>query len=379
MNPAPAKRCRRSSAAWLLPLLIACGSSEPKAADPSPSAEPIAKAPRAEELMGPSPRLITRTRPLMSTVFAIQVFTTDERRADEAIARAFDEIERLEGVLSEWQDESEIARINAAAGQRPVSASEDTRAVVRAGIEVSRYSQGSFDLSWAALRGAYDFRPGYGRIPTDEELSTRLEAIDWSAIILNDEKRTVFLRKSGMAIGTGGIAKGYALDRAGAQLREAGLESFMLFGGGQVQVHGMKEGRPWRVGVQHPRRSETYFGFVEATEGSISTSGDYEHAFIDASGRRHHHLIDPRTGRSAEASLSATVIAPEGLYSDALSTAVFILGPEKGFAMLATLPFEAAAIVVDSSCRLHMNGAAKERFALRMELNDGVLPDCLEP
>ena len=116
--------------------------------------------------------------------------------------------------------------------------------MIDAGIDVSRWSRGAFDLSWAALWGLYDFRPESVKIPSESEIKPRLALIDYKKIKVSKQYRTVYLRKRGMAIGTGGIAKGYALDRAGAILRGGGVENYMIFGGGQVQVHGVRDGRP---------------------------------------------------------------------------------------------------------------------------------------
>lgn len=330
------------------------------------------------------PELVSRERELMGTVFVVQAQTTRELDADavgRAIEAGFDEMARLEQVLSEWRETSEISRINQSAGGEPVAVSSDAFAVVKAGVQVSRWSEGAFDLSWATLHGLYDFRPGQQRIPSAEELAPKLALIDWERIGLNDESRTVRLATAGMAIGTGGIGKGYALDRAGTILREAGITSFMLFGGGQVQIDGLRtteEGtRAWRVGIQHPRDPSTYFAFFEAGSGSISTSGDYEHVYVDDTGRRWHHIIDTDTGLPASGTTSVTLLAPEGLYADALSTAVFVLGPERGLRMLAELPFRAEAVVLDSECRMHTTPGTRERLILRVELEEGDrIPGC---
>ena len=181
----------------------------------------------------------------------------------------------------------------------------------------------------------------------------------------------------GMAIGTGGIGKGYALDRAGAILREAGIESYMLFGGGQVQVRGMRGDRPWRVGIQHPRNESTYFAFLESEGGSISTSGDYERTYIDPRGKRWHHILDPRTGLPVERTMSVTLVAPDGLYADALSTAAFVLGPRRALQMLERIDYRAEAVMVDSSCRVHFTPGTLERLHMRVELDRrNTLPNC---
>ncbi|MGB5812457.1 MAG: FAD:protein FMN transferase [Polyangiales bacterium] len=311
----------------------------------------------------------------MSTIFRIQIDGVHPN-AEGVIGRAFTEIERLEEVLSEWREGSDISRINAEAGKRPVKVGDDTIRVVDAGIDVSRWSRGAFDLSWAALWGLYDFRAESVKIPSEAAIKPRLALIDYDKIKVSKSRHTVFLKKRGMAIGTGGIAKGYALDHAGAILRGGGIENYMIFGGGQVQVHGEREGRPWRVGIQHPRDPNTYFAALESTGASFSTSGDYEHAVFDGTGKRWHHIIDPKTGRPATRSLSVTVMTSEGIYADALSTAAFVLGPDKALKMFRRIAYPADAVIVGADCKIYMTPGAKRKIRMNIELVDGRLPGC---
>ncbi|MCA9603073.1 MAG: FAD:protein FMN transferase, partial [Myxococcales bacterium] len=175
------------------------------------------------------------------------------------------------------------------------------------------------------------------------------------------------------AIGTGGIGKGYSLDRAKAVLLERGFDNFMIFGGGQVTVQGKRGDRAWKVGIQHPRMND-YFAFLEATEGSISTSGDYEHTFVDDQGKRWHHIIDTHTGRPVDGTLSVTLLAPDGLHADALSTACFVLGPPKCLAMLAKVPGRPEAVIVDTNFQIHTTPGTEKRLTFTMSIEDGVLP-----
>lgn len=314
--------------------------------------------------------LFKRSRPMMGTIYEITVAGETDAHAAPAVQAALAEIQRLETILSEWRNDSEISRVNAGAGNgQPVHVGPDTLAVVKAGIDVSRWSDGAFDLSWAALRGLYTFQPDNHHVPTDRELRTRVRLIGWRDIVLDEAASTIMLRRAGMAIGTGGIAKGYALDRASEILERAGMQSFMLFGGGQVQVHGLRGDRAWRVGIQHPRTND-YVAFLEASEGSISTSGDYEHFFIDGRGRRWHHIIDPRTGRPVPHTASVSVLAPRGLYADALSTAVFVLGAQRGIAMLATLPFHAEAVVISADGTMHYSPGTRERLRWHLDVQN---------
>jgi len=339
------------------------------------NSETIAPVSPDERSKDSGPPLLSRTRPLMSTVFRIQVDSPPDN-SENVIRQAFQELERLETVLSEWRDDSDISKVNALAGKKSVKVGDDTLRVVDAGLDVSMWSRGAFDLSWAALWGLYDFRPDSIKIPTAEEIKPRLKLIDYKNIRASKKYKTVFLKKRGMAIGTGGIAKGYALDQAGAILRGGGIENYMIFGGGQVQVHGEREGRPWRVGIQHPRDPSTYFAALESTGASFSTSGDYEHAVFDGSGKRWHHIIDTKTGRPADKSLSVTIMTAEGIYADALSTAAFVLGPEKALKMLSRIAYPAEAVIVGSDCKVYMTPKAKRQIRMNVDLVDGRLPNC---
>ncbi len=322
-----------------------------------------------------APEVLSRTRPLMSTVFQIQV-DSPPPNAENVIRQAFEEIERLETVLSEWRDDSDISKVNSRAGKKPVKVSPDALRVVDAGMDVSAWSRGAFDLSWAALWGLYDFRPDSIKIPTPEEIKPRLALINYKNIRVSKKYQTVYLRKRGMAIGTGGIAKGYALDHAGAILRGAGIDNYMIFGGGQVQVHGKRDGRPWRVGIQHPRDTGRYFAALESTGASFSTSGDYENAVFDGEGRRWHHIIDTKTGLPGDKSLSVTIMTSEGIYADALSTAAFLLGPRKALQMISRIAYPAEAVIVGADCKVYMSPKAKKRIRMNVELVDGRLPNC---
>jgi thiamine biosynthesis lipoprotein len=333
--------------------------------------EPVNVEPHPAD--GNDVRLYKMSRPIMGTIFEITVAGETDDHAEPAVRAALDEIARLEGVLSEWRPETDISRINAAAGSEPVAVSEDAYAVVKAGLEVSDWSGGAFDLSWAALRGLYDFRPDHGKKPSTRELRARLRLIDYRDIVVDDAARTVFLRRRDMAIGTGGIGKGYALDRAAAVLERHGIESYMLFGGGQVQVHGLRGNRAWRVGIQHPRRND-YFAFLESTGGTISTSGDYEHFFIDEAGKRWHHILDPDTGLPVAHTLSVTMVAPDGMHGDALSTACFVLGAQKCLEMLARVPGNPEAVIVTSEMRVVTTPNVASRLHWNMEHEGGVLP-----
>lgn len=359
-------------------MVCAAGCTSAEDSAPSSAAEESAREEAAEASEKKSPgEPYSERRRMMGTVFMIRA-EADPRKARPAVAKAFGELERLELLLSEWRPGSEISKINEAAGRYPVRVSEETFAVVSAGVDMSERSEGAFDLSWAALHGLYDFRPNLERIPGLEEIRPRLALIDYRAIALDESAQTVYLKRRGMKLGTGAIGKGYALDRASEILRDAGISSFMIFGGGQVQAYGMRGDRPYRVGIQHPRSPAKHIGFFETSDGSISTSGDYERALTGSDGERVHHILDPRTGLPSRASMAVTVLSSSGLYADALSTAGFILGPEKALALFEAVPVEVSAVIVGPDCKVYTTPGGFEEAHLEGSVNaDGYLEDCV--
>ena len=359
-------------------------ATQPSTQDTKPAPQPAAAATPLPAPAPPPPApeaphaTVQRTREMMGTIIQMTVLDVPEDRAGPVLDEAMAEMKRLENLLSEWREDSEISQINRAAGLHPVKVSKETLDNVRVGLEVSRWSDGAFDLSWAALRGLYLFQPGKERVPTDAELAERLPLVNYKNIVLDEKAGTVFLKRKGMLLGTGGIAKGYALEKAADILERAGFKSFMFFGGGQVVVRGKKGNRPWRVGVQHPRMDD-YFAFVEAERGSIATSGDYEHAFL-RDGQRWHHIIDLKTGRPVQHTSAVTVISDSPFYADAIDTALFIMGPDRALAKLATAPGpKGDMLLVGSDMRLVVSPGMKDRLIMRMQVTDGKLPAGTKP
>lgn len=355
---------------WLRP-----GPAAPaeRAAPPKRSPAPAAAAPSAvppAPAAAPAPELHRAERRLMGTVWAITIAGGDAERAQTAMTDALGAVERLEATLSEWRPQSEISAVNRAAGVTKVKVGPDLMTCLKVSLQIARWSDGAFDVSWAALRGLWDFGPDSKRMPPSrEEVRARLPLWNWRNIRLDEAQSTVFLVRKGMQIGLGGVAKGYAADRAGEILLAAGFENFLIFAGGQVLVHGKRGDRPWRVGIQHPRAA-SYFGFVEVTGGSVATSGDYEHSFT-YQGQRYHHIIDPSTGFPAEQTASVTLVSPTALWADAVDTALFIMGPKRGLAALANAPGGAhEAVIVDPDMRLWTTPGIRSRLLLRAHIGE---------
>lgn len=292
----------------------------------------------------------------MSTTVEVTV-VSKEGRGHELIEEAFQEIKRLEGILNEWMDQSEIGIINKKAGVEPVRVGPDVLTVVSAGQRISRLSGGAFDVTWAALRHVWDFNRSPPRVPSKKEIKKLLPLVDYRKVVIDEKSSTVFLPEKGMEIGLGGIAKGYAVGRAAAILKAHGAVGGLINLGGNMMIWGRKEnGKPWTIGVQDPRESERLLAVLRITEGSVSTSGDYERFFV-VNGKRYHHIIDPGTGFPAEGCRSATVLCQDPTDADAISKVPFIMGPKKGLRFVEEMGCQ--GLVVDSDGNVVMTEKMK--------------------
>jgi thiamine biosynthesis lipoprotein len=266
-------------------------------------------------------------QPLMGTFFDIQVVAADSTRAEAAIQAAFLEVARVEELISEWRESSEISQVNANAGREPVVVGPDLFSVVERSLWVSELTGGAFDITFGACGRVWSFREA--RIPGQEELESCLERVDYRRLRLDRDSSSIGLPTEGMCIGIGGIGKGYGVDRAVAVLESHGFSDYIVDGGGDVRLRGANLGRSWSVGIAHPRRRGELYGRLSMDRGAVVTSGDYER-FFERDGEIYHHILDPATGRPASRSVAVTVIAPTALDADALATGLFVLGPEKG-------------------------------------------------
>lgn len=288
----------------------------------------------------------------MGTRLSFVAFTSaevDEARTRAAIDHAVGEIRRLEALMTTWRDDSEISRINQNAGRTPVKVGDETARVIDESLWIGEKSSGVFDITFEVMHGLWRFDQDVDpHPPRAEDVAERRKLIDYRHIVRDKSAGTVFLDKAGMKMSLGGIAKGFAIDRAAATLIAAGVHDFLAQAGGDLFVHGKKaDGSPWIAGVRDPRGPDgAYFAEMAVADHAFSTAGDYERSYI-AGGKRFHHIIDPRTGYPATASRSVTIWAKDALTADALDDAVFILGPKKGLELVESID-DAGAIIVDA-------------------------------
>ncbi|MFA5145159.1 MAG: FAD:protein FMN transferase [Candidatus Omnitrophota bacterium] len=279
-------------------------------------------------------QLYTDNRVMMGTI----VETTSVYK--EASGIVFSEMERIDGLLSKYKPDSEVSELNRSG---KLNASPDTFSIIKKAKEFWQASGGAFDITVAPLLDLWGFTNGQYCLPREKEIKNTLKLIGSDKIILREDNSVVEFRLSGMKIDLGAIAKGYALDCAADKLRKAGIKSCLINAGGQVYALGDKFGKPWKIAIKGPRGGN-FIGYLELKNKSAATSGDYEQYFIK-NNTRYQHIINPKTGYPANSGIvSVTVIASDGLTADCLSTAIFVLGKEKGKALAKSFSTEVKII-----------------------------------
>ena len=293
----------------------------------------------------------------MGSELHLSAWTDDEAGAKAAFDAVFKEFDRLESLMSVWRPGSDVLRINQAAGDHAVAVSQEVREVLTAARQISQWTEGKFDVTFGALSDVWKFDQDQdNRVPTAEEIDARRPFVNYKALVVDEASGTAALEKRGMKVHLGGIGKGYAVDHGAALLRAAGFRDFMIQAGGDLYVAGRRDNRPWRLSIRDPRGpAGTFFAVLDLEDGTFSTSGDYERFFF-RDGQRYHHLLDPATGRPASGCRSVTIVSNTATLADGLSTGVFILGPEKGLALIERLPDVEGVIVTAANDVLVSSG-----------------------
>jgi FAD:protein FMN transferase len=301
----------------------------------------------------------------MGSELHVMIWTADQAGATSASEAVFREFDRLEALMTVWSEDSEISRLNRAAGDHAVPVGPDVREVLRVARQVSEWTGGKFDVTFGALSGLwkFDYQDQDNSIPARDAILKRLPLIDYRALVVDEGSGTAFLKKKGMRAHLGGIGKGYAVDRGVAILRERGYHDFMVQAGGDMYVAGRRGDRPWRVGIRDPRGpADKSFAALDLTEGTFSTSGDYERFFMK-DGRRYHHILDPALGEPAAGCRSVTIVAESATLTDALTTGVFVLGPTPGMALIERLP-HVEGVIVTAANEIVISSGLRSRLML---------------
>ncbi|MBF0162448.1 MAG: FAD:protein FMN transferase [Magnetococcales bacterium] len=326
---------------------------------------------------GAQPQLHLHTRLLMGTLVNLTIGSVPRSQADQAAQQAFAEMVRIEEVMSSHRSDSEVSRINQVSRETWQPVSGELGLLLRQGLQVTTLSQGAFAMGLEPLTRLWGFsgNPPATQPPPSADLARWLQAYpssgaielrylgEGAAALQESDQSTLQVRLKTQSVGLdlGAIAKGYAVDRAVAILQQAGIKDAVVDAGGNLRIIGSKEGKPWRIGVQSPRQQDQVVA-VSQLSGNMAmvTSGDYERFFL-YEGKRYHHIIDPGTGLPARSGLSSvTVQAPDATTADALSTALFVLGAEKGLSLLSHFPGSAALLITEEGKPIRSAGFVGE-------------------
>jgi len=302
---------------------------------------------------------------LMMGGIPVSLTVTAERKkdADRALKAAFAEMEVLERLWSIYRPDSEISRLNALAGKGPLRVSKETLDLLTEGLWMHTLTGGGFNMALGpAIRLWNVFDDPH--IPANQELEQIRPLVQSKAIRVDRSSEQIFLSKKGMEIDPGGIGKGMLSERAKVVLQQHGMQGGLIAAAGDIVAFGKKpDGKAWRIGIRHPRQKGELLAQLDVSDMAISTSGDYERFFIKK-GVRYHHILDPKGLSPARKSRSVSIVAPLGRHADALGTGLFVLGPERAMAVLASEGLE--GIIVDAKGRLHVSPELKARVKFNL-------------
>lgn len=289
----------------------------------------------------------------MDTYIACQVLSADEEQAAEAldaVQAAFMEIDRL---TNRFAQDSEITAVNRNAGVAPVKVSADVFAMVETSLQWSDKSEGAFNILIGDVMDLWGFGSEHPTVPSQEALAAALTRTDYHQIVLDKANSTIYLPQKGMVMDLGGVAKGYATDKAVAALKELGITNALINAGGNVYAMGCRaDGTPWKVGVQDPRNPQGIKTVLQGRDTALVSSGDYQRYF-EKDGVRYHHILDPASGTPARASAGTTVIMKSATLADILSTILFVKGPTEGIKLAESLEEVEAALIITGDGKIY--------------------------
>jgi thiamine biosynthesis lipoprotein len=285
----------------------------------------------------------------MGTNIRAEVWHTSPEQGQQALNAVMQEMERINQLMSPYIESSELSKANAHAAKAPTPISKELYDLIALSIELSKETEGAFDITFASVGFLYNYREK--QRPNQAAVKQLLNAINFKHIVLDDKNQTIFFKHPDVKIDLGGIAKGHAVDNAIKLLADRGIQHALVTAGGDTKLLGDRHGRPWVVGIKDPRISEKQAIVLPLEDTALSTSGDYERYF-EEDGQRYHHILSPKTGRPAQEVQSVSIIGKQSTLNDALSTAVFVLGVQEGMNLINKTPGY-DAIIIDNKRKVH--------------------------
>lgn len=292
---------------------------------------------------------------VMGSVLQIEVLGPDPVLLERVLDECFAEFKRVEDVLTDWRP-SPLTRLNDAAGAGPQQVSAELFDITEKAFEMSELTGGAFDVTFAGVGRLWNFKQRPPVVPEPEAIRQALELVGYRKVKLDRAAGTIDLPQ-GMRIGLGGIAQGWAVDRAMAIILRSGIKAAIVNCSGDVKALGKKDGRPWQLAIKHPRDKDRAIAMIPVSNACLVTSGDYERCF-ELDGVRYHHIIDCRTGYPSRGCMSATVVGPSATECDALATALCVLSADEGLALVERLP-RVECVLVDMDGEVHVSSGLR--------------------
>lgn len=289
----------------------------------------------------------------MGTSTTVELFAETNDTAERCSQLVFSDMRRIDNLMSPYIKDSELFKINRLAGTQPVKISPELFTLIQRSIDFSNLTDGAFDITFASVGYLYNYREN--KHPSDSQVNTLLNAINYRNIALDPIQQSISFNHKDTKIDLGGIAKGHAVDKSIELLKGCNIKNALVSAGGDTRILGDKNGRPWIMGIRHPRDSKKIVTSLPLKNDAISTSGDYERFFIEGN-KRYHHIIQPSTGKPASQSWSVSVLAKDSLTSDALSTSLFIMGTEKAMSLINSLENTEAIVINNNGKMFYSNG-----------------------
>jgi len=297
-------------------------------------------------------QLYRQSMKLMGNRFEITVVADDEIWAGQMIDAAVSEIQRIEALLTTFNNNSDTNRINEQAGIAPVPVSREVWQLVQRSLRISSLTQGAFDITYGSVdKRLWNFDKTMKALPDAAVAKKMVRLINYRNVVVNEQEGTVFLKEKGMRIGFGGIGKGYAAEKAREMLQQMGVKSGIVNASGDLTAWGLQpDGKPWTVGIAHPDMAGLPFSYLNISDMAIATSGNYE-KYIVVNGKKYSHTIDPRTGLPVTGIKSVSIICANAEMADAMATPVTIMGIEAGLFMINQLK-GIGCIIIDDNNRI---------------------------
>ncbi|NNC68802.1 MAG: FAD:protein FMN transferase [Gammaproteobacteria bacterium] len=300
----------------------------------------------------------TEDEAIMGTTIRVEIWHADADVRQKGIDKVLAEMDRVNRLMSPYIEQSQLSKINKYAHEGPIEVDQDLFELIEKSIEFSQLTNGAFDITYASVGHLYNYRKEIK--PTEEEVAAAKLLIDYKNLVLDKHQLSISYLKHGVKIDLGGIAKGFAVDQSIQHLRNLGIKHALVSAGGDTRLLGDRRGRAWLVGIRDPANTEEVIVMLPLQDEALSTSGDYERFFIE-DGEKYHHIIHPTTGNSASEVRSASILASDSTTTDALSTSIFVMGPDKGLALLNILE-GVEGVIVDKQGKLYYSqGLEKEQ------------------